>query len=165
MQRFPRMTATPPEGYRPNVGIVLFNRAGRVFAGRRIGLPHAWQMPQGGIDAGERPEDAAHRELLEEVGTDKAELVAMTEGWLRYDLPPDIARRMGVRGQTQKWALMRFTGDDPDIDIARDSKPEFDAWGWFAPTELLARIVAFKRPVYEQVLSAFADRLAKGDTA
>ena len=159
------MTATPAEGYRPNVGIVLFDRAGRVFAGRRIGLSDAWQMPQGGIDAGERPEDAAYRELLEEVGTDKAELVAMTERWLHYDLPPDIARRMGVRGQAQKWALMRFTGDDPDIDIARDSKPEFDDWGWFAPTELLARIVAFKRPVYERVLSAFADRLAKGDAA
>ena len=159
------MTAVPAEGYRPNVGIVLFNGSGKVFAGRRIGLPDAWQMPQGGIDGDERPEEAARRELLEEVGTDKAELVAMTEGWLHYDLPTNISERMGVRGQAQKWALMRFTGDDRDINIARDSKPEFDDWGWFAPTELLARIVAFKRPVYEQVLSAFADRLAGGDTA
>jgi putative (di)nucleoside polyphosphate hydrolase len=110
--------------YRPAVGIMLLNPAGLAFIGRRIDMPAglaAWQMPQGGIDPGEPPRQAAFRELKEEIGTDKAEILAETRGWLHYDLPSDIASRMWSgrwRGQRQKWFLMRFTGEDADINPA-----------------------------------------------
>ena len=156
------MNVRPPAGYRANVGIVLVNAAGEVFVGRRRDAPDAWQMPQGGIDAGETARAAALRELAEETGTDRAEPVAETQDWLTYDLPRGLARRLWggrYRGQAQKWVLMRFTGTDGDIDLFRHIPPEFDAWRWVSTSELLASIVAFKRPVYEQVLAAFADDL------
>ena len=158
------MSARPPAGYRANVGIVLVNAAGAIFVGRRRDTPGAWQMPQGGIDAGETVRAAALRELAEEAGTDKAEPVAETPDWLTYDLPKSLARRLWggrYRGQAQKWVLMRFTGTDGDIDLFRHTPPEFDAWRWVSIPELLASIVAFKRPVYEQVLAAFADDFAR----
>src|SRR5438552_7691787 len=132
--------------YRPAVGIMLVNPAGLAFVGRRIDMPvglAAWQMPQGGIDPGESPRDAAFRELKEEVGTDKAEILAETEGWLHYDLPADIASRMWKgrwRGQRQKWFLMRFTGMDADIDPATEH-PEFDAGEGVARERLRELIV------------------------
>src|SRR5215813_11823811 len=108
--------------YRPGVGLMLFNSAGRIFVARRIDMPsEAWQMPQGGIDKGEDPRRAALRELAEEIGTDRAEIVAESPDWRPYDLPTEL---MGMlwggryRGQTQKWFLLRFTGKDNDIDIA-----------------------------------------------
>ncbi len=158
------MGVHPPAGYRANVGIVLVNAAGRIFVGRRRDTPDAWQMPQGGIDRGETVRAAAARELAEEAGTDKAEAVAETSGWLTYDLPATLARRLWggcYRGQAQKWVLMRFTGADADIDLFRHRPPEFDAWRWVAAPDLLASIVAFKRPVYEQVLAAFAEDLKR----
>lgn len=158
------MNDRPPPGYRANVGIVLVNSAGRLFVGRRRDTPDAWQMPQGGIDAGETVRAAALRELAEEAGTDRAEAVAETPGWLTYDLPEKLARRLWggrYRGQAQKWVLMRFTGTDGDIDLFRHRAPEFDAWRWVSPPELMASIVAFKRPVYEQVLAAFAGDLQR----
>ena len=144
--------------YRPAVGIMLLNRDRRVFVGRRIDMPlglDAWQMPQGGIDRGETPAQAALRELREEVGTGKAEILGETTGWHHYDLPPEIARGMWkgrFRGQRQKWFAMRFTGDDRDIDIATEH-PEFDAWEWVAPERLTQMIVAFKRALYRDVLA------------
>jgi putative (di)nucleoside polyphosphate hydrolase len=150
--------------YRPAVGIMLLNHDGRVFVGRRIDMPAglaAWQMPQGGIDPGETPRQAAFRELKEEVGTDKAEILAETEGWLHYDLPSDIALRMWSgrwRGQRQKWFLMRFTGEDADINPATEH-PEFDAWEWVEPQRLPDLIVPFKRPLYRDVLAEFRDHL------
>ena len=150
--------------YRPAVGIMLLNPAGLAFVGRRIDMPArlaAWQMPQGGIDPGETPRPAAFRELKEEVGTDKAEILAETEGWLHYDLPSDIASRMWSgrwRGQRQKWFLMRFTGEDADINPATEH-PEFDAWEWVEPERLPDLIVPFKRPLYRDVLAEFREHL------
>ena len=150
------------DGYRPGVGIVLLDRRGRVFVGRRIDMAErAWQMPQGGIDANETPRDAALRELHEEVGTDKADILAESGRWLRYDLPPEVAGRVWGgrwRGQRQKWFAMRFTGSDADIDLATHH-PEFSAWKWVRPTRLVELIVPFKRPLYEEVLAEFAGLL------
>jgi len=150
--------------YRPGVGVVLLNRQRKVWVGRRIDMPvglSAWQMPQGGIDEGETPLQAAHRELFEETGTDKAELIAESRHWLRYDLP-DIVRtgwRRRFRGQRQKWFLMRFTGNDIDIDLSRHAA-EFDAWKWVEPAALPGLIVEFKRPVYVALLEEFREQLA-----
>jgi putative (di)nucleoside polyphosphate hydrolase len=150
--------------YRPAVGIMLLNPAGLAFIGRRIDMPAglaAWQMPQGGIDPGETPRQAAFRELNEEVGTDKAEILAETRGWLHYDLPSDIAPRMWSgrwRGQRQKWFLMRFTGEDTDINPATEH-PEFDAWEWVEPRRLPELIVPFKRPLYCDLLAEFREHL------
>ena len=150
--------------YRPAVGIMLLNREGNVFVGRRIDMPAglaAWQMPQGGIDPGETARQAAFRELKEEVGTDKAEILAETRGWLHYDLPSDIASRMWSgrwRGQRQKWFLMRFTGEDSDINPATEH-PEFDAWEWVEPQRLPDLIVPFKRQLYCDLLAEFREHL------
>lgn len=146
--------------YRAGVGILLLNRDGRAFAGRRIGMP-AWQMPQGGIDPGETPRQAALRELFEEVGTDKAEILGESRIWRHYDLPAEVAGGIWggrFRGQRQIWFAMRFTGVDADIDIATEH-PEFDAWKWVPPARLAELIVAFKRPLYLEVLSEFREFL------
>ena len=149
--------------YRLDVGIVLLNPQGQVFVARRIDTAEvAWQMPQGGINDGEDPRATALREMLEEIGTDKAEILAETEDWLAYDLPPEIADRIWrgrFRGQKQKWFLLRFTGTDTDIDIATEH-PEFCAWSWADFDALPDLIVPFKRPLYEAVVDAFAPHIA-----
>jgi len=150
--------------YRRCVGVMLVNRDGHVFAGQRIDNDApAWQMPQGGIDAGESVHEAALRELAEETGVtpDKVRIEAETEAWLTYDLPHDLVPRIWkgrYRGQEQKWVLMRFLGTDSDIDIETEH-PEFSAWCWLSPDTLSAHIVPFKRDVYARVLEAFGDRL------
>jgi putative (di)nucleoside polyphosphate hydrolase len=145
--------------YRPAVGIMLLNQAGEVFVARRIDMPMlpAWQMPQGGIDPGETPLVAALRELKEEIGTNEAELLGETRGWLKYDVPADLARGVWsgrYRGQRQKWFAMRFTGNDTDIDLAAEH-PEFDAWKWIRPERLPEVIVPFKRQLYIDILAEF----------
>ena len=146
--------------YRPCVGVVLMNDDGHVFVGQRRDRDmDAWQMPQGGVDAGEDPRDAALRELWEETGvtSDLVEIVDQTEGWLPYDLPHDLVSRIWkgrYRGQEQKWFLLRFHGADSDVNI-ETGHPEFSEWKWQAPDRLVAEIVPFKRAVYEQVVSAF----------
>jgi len=156
----------PPAGYRPCVGLMLINRAGRLFIGEREGpAGNLWQMPQGGIDRGEAPRDAAWRELREEVGTDLAELMAESSSWYAYDLPPAmLPPRWGgsYQGQSQKWFAFRFTGTDQDIDLTAHTDPEFSRWRWADPAEVLALIVAFKRPVYEAVLAEFGHLLRGG---
>ena len=154
------MSSGAPDGYRPCVGVVLANTAGQVFVGQRADWSEpAWQMPQGGIDAGETPHVAALRELQEEtgVGPRLVRIECETPDWLCYDFPSDIAaKRWGgrYRGQAQKWFLARFLGQDDQIDLATEH-PEFTEWQWVAPQDTLALIVPFKRDVYAQVLEEF----------
>jgi putative (di)nucleoside polyphosphate hydrolase len=165
------MTATPPpDGYRPCVGLALFNPQGLVFIGRRanrdlrehVAPGHEWQMPQGGIDAGETPLQAATRELQEETNVATVTLLAEAPGWLSYDLPADIGKQAWKgrwRGQAQKWFAFRLAGPESEIDIAAPAgghKAEFDAWRWAALDETPALIIPFKRPVYEAVADLFA---------
>jgi putative (di)nucleoside polyphosphate hydrolase len=146
--------------YRPCVGIMLINPEGLVFVGRRIDQTvEGWQMPQGGIDDGETPEQAALRELEEETGTNKATYIAQMDEWLCYDLPPHllgVALHGRYRGQRQKWIALRFTGEDKDINIAT-AEPEFASWKWLALEALPRMIVPFKRDTYMKVIAAFRD--------
>ena len=151
--------------YRPCVGVMLIDGAGRIFAGqRRDSGVAAWQMPQGGIDDGEKPRAAALRELWEETGVaaDKVQPVAKMHDWVTYDLPSDLLGKVWggkFRGQRQRWFLYRFTGQDSDIDIATEH-PEFSEWRWVTADEMLAAIVPFKRQVYAEVVQAFRAYLA-----
>jgi putative (di)nucleoside polyphosphate hydrolase len=146
--------------YRPCVGVMLINREGEVFVGRRIDQTvEGWQMPQGGIDEVETPAEAALRELEEETGTNKAVVLREMDGWLAYDLPVHllgVALHGRYRGQRQKWIAMRFTGEDSDINIAT-AEPEFGQWKWLAMEALPRLIVPFKRDTYMQVIAAFQD--------
>lgn len=152
--------------YRPCVGVMLLNRVGLVFAGQRVDNPaDAWQMPQGGIDPGESPRDAALRELGEEVGVgaDQVEVLRESAVWLPYDLPRALVPRLWkgrYRGQTQRWFAMRFLGADDAIDIAT-AEPEFRAWTWMRRNDLIDKIVPFKRDTYARVFDEFADLIGK----
>lgn len=146
--------------YRPCVGVMLANKQGQVFVGQRIDSDApAWQMPQGGVDKGEDPQAAALRELWEETGV-PGHLVtveAETREWIPYDLPHDIVPRIWkgrYRGQEQKWFLLRFHGEDKDVNITTEH-PEFSEWRWLEPEQLVEHIVPFKREVYRQVLEDF----------
>lgn len=152
--------------YRPCAGVMLINRDGQVLVGQRLDSTlEAWQMPQGGIDAGEEPFDAAVRELWEETGiaAELVELIAEAPEELSYDLPEDLIGKIWKgrwRGQRQRWFLFRFLGEDGDINIAT-AEPEFRAWRWADPADLPDLIVPFKRELYHQVLAAFAKSLAE----
>ncbi|NBC34684.1 MAG: RNA pyrophosphohydrolase [Alphaproteobacteria bacterium] len=143
--------------YRPCVGIVLIGPDKRIFVARRTDTPDAWQMPQGGIDPGEDPADAARRELAEETGVTSVHYLGETEGWLYYDLPDHLLGKVWggrYRGQAQKWFAFVFTG--PEDEIALDgTHGEFDAWRWADPDEVVANIVAFKREIYQSVIQSF----------
>jgi putative (di)nucleoside polyphosphate hydrolase len=144
-----------PLPYRPCVGIMLLNQENKVFIAQRLDtVVEAWQMPQGGIDEGETPEEAVMRELYEEVGTSNAEIIASTPEWHHYDLPKNLAHKLWdgrYRGQRQKWFALRFLGTDADINIDTPH-PEFCAWRWAEVDELEQLAVPFKREVYKQVI-------------
>ncbi len=159
------MTKKTDLPYRPNVGAVLFNTAGLVFVARRANFPNAegpaggWQLPQGGIDEDEDPREAVLRELAEEIGTDRAEIIGEHPDWLTYDLPPEligVALKGKYRGQRQRWFALRFTGSDADIRLDADPHPEFDAWRWTRLEELPELAVPFKRAIYEVLVESFA---------
>ena len=157
--------------YRPCVGIAVFNREGRVWIGHRNdaaaegeGQGHWWQMPQGGLDPDEDPEEAAYRELFEETSIKNVELIRAADGWFTYDLPPElvgISWKGRYRGQKQKWFALRFTGAESEIDVLKpgggEYKPEFSRWRWETLPRLPELVVPFKRTVYEQVVAAFHD--------
>lgn len=152
--------------YRPCVGVVLMNRDGLVFAGERLDTPGAWQMPQGGIDEGEEPLEAGMRELGEETGVlpGSVEFLAQSPDWLTYDLPPALVGKVWkgrYRGQRQRWLLFRFHGSDAEIRLDLPH-PEFGAWAWMPPAEIVERIVPFKRDAYARVFAGFEDHLRPG---
>ncbi|MHA3980036.1 RNA pyrophosphohydrolase [Halovulum sp. GXIMD14794] len=156
------MTSDLP--YRPCVGVALCNADGLLFAGERIDTPGAWQMPQGGIDKGEKPLEAALREMEEEISVPASAVtkLAKTEDWITYDLPDHLIGKVWggkYRGQRQRWFLFRLDGTDDAVDLAT-RHPEFRTWRWMTPADMLTAIVPFKRPVYAQVLDAFAGHLA-----
>ena len=146
--------------YRPCVGVMLLNASGEVFVGQRLDRDYdAWQMPQGGVDPGEDPRVAALRELEEETGItrDLVRIEAESDGWLPYELPHDLVPKLWkgrFRGQEQKWFLLRFEGTDDQVNI-QTLEPEFSAWRWLGPQEMLAGIVPFKRDVYARVVEEF----------
>jgi putative (di)nucleoside polyphosphate hydrolase len=154
--------------YRPCVGVMVLNRAGLAFIGRRIEGPehidatHAWQMPQGGIDKGEEPWPAALRELREETNIRSVERIGEIADWLTYDIPREIvgqAWKGKYRGQTQKWFALRFTGEDGEIDVEHPAdapEPEFAAWRWEPMQNVPDLVVPFKRAVYQRVVREFA---------
>lgn len=152
----------PGPEYRPNVGVVLINRQGLVWLGHRDGEsgPLSWQFPQGGIDAGEELQTAARRELQEETGVTSVSLLGRTEGWLKYDFPPEVLanrkRARGFQGQKQVWFAFRFEGTDAEVDLFAHGEVEFDAWRWTSIHEATESVAAFKREVYMKVVDRFA---------
>ncbi|MCH1541504.1 MAG: RNA pyrophosphohydrolase [Alphaproteobacteria bacterium] len=155
-------------GWRPCAGIALFNDEGKVFCGKRrpnnllANAPlnsHLWQLPQGGIDAGEAPVNAAFRELAEETGIRSARLIYELPDWLRYDLPESLigtALKGRFRGQKQKWFAMQFTGRDDEIDLTAHRQIEFDDWAWRSLDDCVADVIAFKKPIYQELATRFA---------
>lgn len=154
------MSEDEVSAYRPNVGVVLFHRDGRVWLGRRVNTrgPRNWQFPQGGIDPGEDLETAAARELFEETGVRSAEPLGQVDEWISYDFPPAVMRRgdaRGFKGQRQMWVAMRFTGEDAEVNLNAHRPPEFDRWRWASLDETPELVAPFKRATYGRVIEAF----------
>ncbi|ESQ92726.1 RNA pyrophosphohydrolase [Asticcacaulis sp. AC460] len=152
---------TAPTGYRPNVGVVVFNRDGKVWIGHRYGMAgdYAWQFPQGGIDEGEDLEEAARRELYEETGIKRIDLIGRTKDWVVYDFPAEVLAQGKIgknfKGQKQIWFAFRFTGDDSEIDLNAHHEQEFSRWEWCDLGSVIDRVVHFKRDSYRQVIKEF----------
>ena len=147
--------------YRKCVGIMILNNKKEVLVGRRIDHPSGyWQMPQGGINDNENPKEAVWREMLEEIGTNKAELIKISNQWINYDIPSETLKTLPwgdiYIGQTQKWFAFLFLGEDNDINVGTDN-PEFSEWKWTRMNSIVDSIVPFKRDVYEKILEEFKD--------
>ena len=145
--------------YRRCVGMMILNTKNEILVGRRLDHPSGyWQMPQGGIDKDEIPEEAVWREMMEEIGTNKAKLLHTSSQWLNYDIPQDTLNRLpwGKKyvGQTQKWFVFRFTGQDSDINVGTEN-PEFDEWKWAKYESIVNNIVPFKKEIYKKVIGEF----------
>lgn len=146
--------------YRQCVGVALFNQQGKVFVGERIDTPGAWQMPQGGVDDGETPEQTAIRELKEEIGTDKATLIKVAPRKVTYDLPNDLIAKLWngkYRGQEQTWLAYKFNGSDSDINLNAHTPAEFKRYQWVELEHTHELIVPFKKDIYKQVVNFFKD--------
>lgn len=149
------------EAYRPAIGIALFNSEGKIFVAERVDSQGAWQLPQGGIDEGEEPEQALFREMREEIGTDKAEIIASMDEWLYYDFPPHIVKKFDNkhRGQRTKWFALRFKGTNEDFNLETYETPEFRSWQWIEINKILEYVVHFKRESYEKIVTEFSKYL------
>tara|TARA_B100001996_G_C18610193_1_gene573350 strand:+ start:171 stop:632 length:462 start_codon:yes stop_codon:yes gene_type:complete len=149
--------------YRRCVGIMIFNDQKEILVGKRLDHPSGyWQMPQGGIDENENPEEAVLREMMEEIGTNNVELIRSSDQWINYDIPKDTLATLpwGDKyvGQTQKWFIFKFKGKDSDINVGTEN-PEFSEWKWAKLDSLIDNIVPFKRKVYSKIFEEFKDIL------
>ncbi|MCE2030404.1 RNA pyrophosphohydrolase [Sessilibacter corallicola] len=158
------------DGFRPNVGIILTNNAGRLLWARRVNGQDAWQFPQGGINENESPKEALYRELFEEVGLkpQDVEILGCTRGWLRYRLPKRLIRQGNTPicvGQKQKWFLLRLVAKDSSIDLEKFGHAEFDQWRWVSYWYPLGKVVAFKRDVYRRALKELSALHSQLETA
>ena len=149
--------------YRKCVGMMILNANKEILVGRRLDHPSGyWQMPQGGIDENEKPKEAVWREMMEEIGTNKAKLIKISNQWINYDIPPETLKTLpwGHKyiGQRQKWFAFDFLGEDDDINVGTDN-PEFSEWKWTEMDSIVGNIVPFKRNVYSVILEEFKDLL------
>lgn len=147
--------------YRKGVGLIIINECNKIFIGKRIdnkNYYHAWQFPQGGIMLGETPSSAVMREMKEEIGSDKADIIAESEYWYRYNIPLYLIKKLWnnqYRGQEQKWFLLRFKGKDSDIDLNHSSYPEFSEWKWVRKKDLHNLVIPLKKRIYSFVFNEF----------
>ena len=151
------------KSYRKCVGIMIINDQKKILVGRRLDHPSGfWQMPQGGVDGNENPETAVWREMMEEIGTNNAKLLKVSNQWIKYDIPPETLKTLPwghkYKGQKQKWFAFQFTGKDSDIEVGTEN-PEFSEWKWTNIDSIIDNIVPFKRNVYATVLEEFKDIL------
>ena len=149
------------EPYRKCVGMMILNNNNEILVGKRIDHPSGfWQMPQGGIDEYENPKEAVWREMMEEIGTNKAKLIKVSNQWINYDIPSETLKTLPwghkYKGQTQKWFAFQFTGEENDINVGTDN-PEFSEWKWSTIDSIIDEIVPFKRNVYSIILEEFKD--------
>ena len=148
--------------YRKCVGIMILNNNKEILVGKRLDHPSGfWQMPQGGIEENENPEEAVWREMMEEIGTNKAKLLKISTQWINYDIPSETLKTLpwGHKyiGQTQKWFAFQFTGEENDINVGGTVNPEFSEWKWTKIKLIVDEIVPFKRDVYSKILIEFKD--------
>lgn len=146
--------------YRPGVGMMMLNKENKIFVGQRLDVTeYGWQMPQGGINPHEDADQAMLRELEEEIGTRNVEILIKSKSWYKYDLPSEVAKRLWggkFKGQKQIWYILRFRGEDKDIDI-HTYHPEFQNWKWIDKSELLDLTVSFKRDLYKRIFEELWD--------
>ncbi|WP_410543578.1 RNA pyrophosphohydrolase [Wolbachia endosymbiont of Dipetalonema caudispina] len=141
---------------------MLFNKQGDIFVGKRFDSDLYWQMPQGGIDNGEELEKAALRELLEEVGTDKAKIITKNKNWIYYNLPKELIPthwKGRYSGQKQMWFLMKFCGEDKDININYTDHSEFKEWCWQNIDNLISNVIPFKKEIYKTLIKEFSSKI------